>query len=108
MNQFVTPPRELWVSPHGERPDFREAGPDLLLSPLLIWRKRSDVSVTSAPPMLFPEALASATVVAEAALRAVLFGAFLFHPVDDLAEELFLNGDMCHGRSGRSTVPIWW
>jgi len=32
--------------------------------------------------MLFPEALASATVVAEAALLAVLFRAFLFHPVD--------------------------
>ena len=106
MNQFVTPPRELWVSPHGERPDFREAGPDLLLSPLLIWRKRSDVSVTSGPPMLFPEALASATVVAEAALLAVLFGAFLFHPVAGQACELLLNGDVRHDRGYRTTVSI--
>ena len=58
----------------------------------------ADVNVTSAPPMLFPEALASATVVPEAALLTVLLGAFLFHPVDGLAVELFLNGDVCHGR----------
>src|SRR5437764_9342286 len=69
-------------------------------------RKRSDVSVTSAPPMLFPEAPASATVVPEAALLAVLFGAFLFHPVDGLALEPFLNGDVGHSRGWGNAVPM--
>src|SRR5947199_9941341 len=74
-------------------------------------RKRSDVSVTSAPPMLFPEAPVSATVVPEAALLAVLFGAFLFHPVNRLAVEPLLNGDVCHGGSWCGPVPMflpWW
>ena len=57
--------------------------------------------------MVVPEALASATVVAEAALLAVLFGAFLFHPVAGQACELFLNGEVRHGRGCRSTVPLW-
>ena len=44
--------------------------------------------------------------VSASALRArppsdpVLFVADLFHPVDDLAVERFLNGDMRHGRGG--------
>src|SRR5258707_9203393 len=36
----------------------------------------------------------------------VLFVADLFHPVDDLTVELFLNGDMRHGRGRRSTMPM--
>jgi hypothetical protein len=32
--------------------------------------------------------------------------AYLLHPVDRLAVELFLNGDMCHGRSRRGTMPM--
>ena len=56
--------------------------------------------------MVFPEALASATVVAEAVLRAVLLGAFLFHPVDGQACELHLNGEVRHDRGCCSTVPI--
>ena len=57
--------------------------------------------------MVFPEALASATVVAEAAFLAGLLGAFLFLPVAGQACELFLNGEVRHGRVCRSTVPIW-
>src|SRR5437870_148328 len=34
----------------------------------------------------------------------VLFGAFLFHPVDGLAVEPLLNGDMRHGRGA---VPMF-
>src|SRR4051794_6125099 len=30
----------------------------------------------------------------------------LFHPVDDLAVELFLKGDMGHGRRCRSSMPV--
>jgi hypothetical protein len=37
---------------------------------------------------------------------AVLVVADLFHPVDDLTVELFLNGDMRHGRGRRSTMPM--
>src|SRR5207245_11331957 len=47
-----------------------------------------------------------ATVVAEAALLAVLFGAFLFHPVAGQACELLGNGDVRHDRGYRTTVPI--
>jgi hypothetical protein len=36
----------------------------------------------------------------------ILFVAYLLHPVDRLAVELFLNGDMCHGRSRRGTMPM--
>src|SRR5260221_1016043 len=36
----------------------------------------------------------------------VLFVADLFHPVDDLAVELFLNGNMRHGRGSRGTMPM--
>src|SRR5438876_10158144 len=34
----------------------------------------------------------------------VLFGAFLFHPVDGLAVEPLLNGDVRHGSGRRSAV----
>src|SRR5712692_155008 len=36
----------------------------------------------------------------------VLFVADLFHPVDGLAVETFLNGDVRHGRGGRGAVPM--
>ena len=36
----------------------------------------------------------------------VLFVADLFHPVDDLAVELFLNGDVRHGRGRRGAMPV--
>jgi hypothetical protein len=36
----------------------------------------------------------------------VLFVADLFHPVHDLAVELFLNGDMSHGGGQCSTMPM--
>ena len=36
----------------------------------------------------------------------VLFVADLFHPVDDLAVELFLNGDVRHGGGRRGAVPV--
>ena len=36
----------------------------------------------------------------------VLFVADLFHPVNRFAVELFLNGDVRHGRGRRSTMPI--
>jgi len=35
-----------------------------------------------------------------------LFVAHLFHPVDDLTVELFLNGDMRHGRGRRGIMPM--
>jgi hypothetical protein len=35
-----------------------------------------------------------------------LFVADLFHPVDGLAVELFLNGDVGHGGGGRGPVPM--
>src|SRR4030088_1259178 len=38
--------------------------------------------------------------------RAVLLVADLFHPVDDLAVEMFLNGSMGHGRGWRGTMPV--
>jgi hypothetical protein len=39
---------------------------------------------------------------------AVLFVGDLLHPVDDLAVEFFLNGDMRHGGGGRSAVPVFF
>ena len=36
----------------------------------------------------------------------ILFVADLFHPVDGLAVELFLNGDMGHGRGWRGAMPV--
>src|SRR5580658_2606750 len=36
----------------------------------------------------------------------VLFVCDLFHPVDNLALELFLNGDMRHGGGRRPSVPM--
>src|SRR2546422_7354908 len=36
----------------------------------------------------------------------VLFVADLFHPVDNLPVELFLNGDVRHGRGWRSPMPV--
>ena len=36
----------------------------------------------------------------------VLFVADLFHPVDNLAVELFLNGDVRHGRGRRGSMPV--
>src|SRR5437764_2265037 len=38
--------------------------------------------------------------------RLVLFVADLLHPVDGLAVELFLDGDVRHGRGCRGTVPM--
>ena len=37
----------------------------------------------------------------------VLFVADLFHPVDRLAVELFVNGDVRHGRRWCSAVPMF-
>src|SRR5579871_3408314 len=37
---------------------------------------------------------------------AVLFVADLFHPLDHLAVQRFLNGDMGHRRGWRSTMPV--
>jgi len=39
-------------------------------------------------------------------LLPVLLDADLFHPVNDLAVELFLYGDVRHGRGWRSAVPV--
>lgn len=36
----------------------------------------------------------------------VLLVTDLFHPVDNFTVELFLNGDVRHGRSRRGTVPV--
>src|SRR5207249_10847694 len=36
----------------------------------------------------------------------ILFVADLFHPVHGLAVELFLNGDVRHGRGRRRAVPV--
>ena len=41
------------------------------------------------------------------ALMLILFVADPFHPVDDLAVELFLNSDVRHGRSGCGSVPVF-
>ena len=40
------------------------------------------------------------------AISCVLFVGDLLHPVDDLAVELLLYGDMCHGRGGRRAMPM--
>src|SRR5438067_1924594 len=56
--------------------------------------------------MAFPDALASATVVAETALLAVLFVADLLHPVNRLAVESLLNGDVCHGGDRCGPMPV--
>src|SRR5271166_237996 len=37
---------------------------------------------------------------------AILFVAHVFQPIDDLTVELFLDGDMRHGRGRRGTVPM--
>src|SRR5436190_23634186 len=37
----------------------------------------------------------------------VLFVADFFHPVGGLAVEALLNGDVCHGRAWRGTVPMF-
>ena len=42
-----------------------------------------------------------------AASRLILFVADLFHPVHGFAVELFLNGDVRHGRGGRRAVPVF-
>src|SRR5206468_3839301 len=39
-------------------------------------------------------------------LLPILFIAHLFHPVDGLPVESFLNGDMRHGRLGRGAMPM--
>jgi len=36
-----------------------------------------------------------------------LFVADLFHPVNHFAVELFLNGDVRHGRGWRGAVPVF-
>jgi len=36
----------------------------------------------------------------------ILFVADLFHPVDNLTVELFLNGDVRHGRGRRGSMPV--
>src|SRR5208282_4164894 len=38
----------------------------------------------------------------------ILFVADLFHPLDGLAVELFLNGDVRHGGGRRGTVPVFF
>jgi len=38
----------------------------------------------------------------------VLFVTDLFHPVDHLAIELFLNGNVRHGSGWRGTVPMFF
>src|SRR6266508_2730901 len=38
--------------------------------------------------------------------RLILLVADVLHPVDRLAVESFLNGDMGHGRGGRGAVPV--
>src|SRR3954451_611280 len=38
--------------------------------------------------------------------RPVLVVTHLFHPVDNLTVEVFLNGDVCHGRSWCAPVPV--
>jgi hypothetical protein len=40
------------------------------------------------------------------ALMLILFVADLFHPVDNLAVELFLNSDVRHGRDRRSPMLL--
>jgi hypothetical protein len=40
------------------------------------------------------------------ALTTVLFVGHLFHPIDHLAIEVFLNSDMCHRGGGRSPMPV--
>jgi hypothetical protein len=40
------------------------------------------------------------------ALMLILFVADLFHPLDNLAVELFLNGDVRHGRGRCSPMPV--
>src|SRR5215204_3281852 len=39
-------------------------------------------------------------------LAAILFITDLFHPIDDLALDMFLDGDMGHGRHRRGAVPV--
>src|SRR5918996_2433043 len=39
-------------------------------------------------------------------LALVLFITDLFHPIDDLAVDMFLDGDMGHGRRRRRAVPV--
>jgi hypothetical protein len=39
-------------------------------------------------------------------LPSVLLVAHLFHPIDGLAIQRLLNGDMCHCRRGRCPVPM--
>jgi len=39
-------------------------------------------------------------------LDPILLAAYLLHPVHDLAVELFLNGDVRHGRCRRCPVPV--
>src|SRR5690349_22316016 len=44
-------------------------------------------------------------------LGLILFVADLFHPVNSLSVEPFLNGDVRHRRGRRGTVPMllpWW
>src|SRR5579864_3353924 len=36
----------------------------------------------------------------------ILFVANVLHPVDNFSIELFLNGDVCHGRSWRGSMPV--
>lgn len=43
---------------------------------------------------------------ADAPLFAILFVAHFFHPINDFAIEIFCNGDVRHGRGGRSAVPM--
>src|SRR6266446_6060950 len=64
--------------------------------------------VPSLPP-ISPEPRMPIRIAAPSSLPfgfAVLFVADPFHPVGRLAAELFLNGDVRHGRGCRSAVPV--
>src|SRR5207247_6664455 len=75
----------------------REAARSPQPSPLL-----APVMTTTFPSML----LLMAGFLFDAASGRVLLVADLFHPVNRFAVELFLNGDVRHGRGARGAVPM--
>src|SRR5947209_2442425 len=102
VGRLLRPPR---------RPLESISNPNLVLMPMQP-STRAETSNLLFPGVRFCNRLVSCLCVkgrndlpARSAL--VLFVADLFHPIDGLAIETFLNGDVRHGRGWRGSVPMF-
>src|SRR5579864_1985883 len=86
----------------GQKANFRSS----------IWNLLQDVQVERGVPWIFRETASAKSDylalfrIAFLQSSLILFVADFFHPIDGLAVELLLNGDMCHSRAGGGAVPM--